>query len=272
MSEVSMTSINSEETYITNLELSLQPGNLKFEFSGKVSVFQIKSILDKFTNIMNISNAMNLPELKDNDNDLDVNDLDDNNLDDNGLDDNNSNNNNSDDDIPDLVDLPISNHIENQNISSIIYPVRGEIMYMDNLENSRETVLNGWRTFSSIMIKSSNQIPLNVNNPLHYRVVFPSVSVKFPEISVQSVVLPVEFQGHSYPVCSCPSYYFNNRIFVSSTRVHNGLCKHIKEALASAQIQWDIINWSNRPDNLPYLLKEEGLIEYQWIRSPTPNM
>lgn len=246
-----MSSINNEEKYITNLELSLKPGNFKFEFSGKVSVFEMESILDKFINLMNISNAMNIPEIKDNDND---NDLD---------------NNNSDDDIPDLEDLPIYNPIENQNISSIIYPVRGQIMSMeDNLDNSRETVLSGWRTFSSIMIKSFNQIALNENNPLHYRIVFPAVSVKFPEISAHTVVLPVEFKGHSYPVCSCPSYYFNNRRLVSD----NGICKHIKEVLLSANIQWNIINWSNRPDNLPYLLKEEGLIEYQWIRSPTPNM
>jgi len=242
-----MSSINNEETYITNLELSLKPENFKFEFTGKVSVFQIKSILNNFINVINISNAMNLPEIKDND------------LDDNDLNHNNSNNNNSGDDIPDLEDLPISNSTENQNISNIIYPVRGQIMSMDNLENSKETLLNGWRTFSSILIKSSNQ-----NSP--YRIVFPVVSVKFPEISVYTVELPVEFQGHSYPVCSCPSYYFNNHNFT------NGMCKHIKEVLVSANIQCNLINWSNRPDNLPYLLKEEGLIEYQWIRSPSPNM
>jgi hypothetical protein len=235
-----MSSINSEERHITNLELSLKPGNFKFEFSGNVSVSQLRSILNKFINVMNISNIIKLPEIKDNDFDDVIPDLE-------HLPIVNPIENHIENPIENPIENHIENPIENQNISSIIYPVR-------------ECPNLGWATFSSIVIESLNRISIC------YRIVFPAASVKFPEITVNNGVLPVVFQGHSYPVCSCPSYYFNNR------QNSIGKCKHIDEALDAVDIQWALINWSNRPDNLPYLLKEEGLIEYQWIRSPSPNM
>ena len=131
---------------------------------------------------------------------------------------------------------------------------------------NRDTVIIAWRTFSSIMIEMSASRYQCANSLrfhyLYYRIVFPDSNIDFPEISLLNRELPELLQGHSYPVCSCPAYYYNN-----NNRI-NGSCKHIDEALKSLNIESNTINWSNRPEYLPYLLKNIGLNEYEWVDVP----
>jgi hypothetical protein len=245
----------SEESKITYLKISLTPGNAVFDFAGNVSVLEARSLLDDFREVTNVTNVINIPEIKENENVYPIND------------------NEIDEDIPDLEDEG-GNIVENnneQNVSVMRYPVRGQTMSLTGIRHHSETVMHGWRTFSSIMIESSKPRVMHGHNLTHYRIVFPALSANYPELTVNNGGVPELFKGHSYPVCSCPSYYFRSyTISANNVRV-NGLCKHIDEALASANIATDTINWTNRPDNMPYLLKTEGLNEYQWIPVPSQN-
>ena len=259
----------SEESKITNLKITLTPGNAVFYFAGNVSVLEARSLLDNFrdmskasialppraSDVTNVTNVMNLPEIKENENVYPINDDE------------------LDEDIPDLEDEG-GNIVENnneQNVSIMRYPVRGQTMSLNGIRHHGETVMHGWRTFSSIMIESSEPRVMYGHSLTHYRIVFPALSANYPELTVNNGGMPGLFQGHSYPVCSCPSYYFRSyTISANNVRV-NGLCKHIDEALASANIATDTINWTNRPDNMPYLLKTEGLNEYQWVPEPSQN-
>jgi hypothetical protein len=246
----------SEESKLTNLKIILTPENVVFNFSGNVSVSEARSLLDIFRDLINVTNVINLPEIKENENVYPINDDE--------LDYN---------DIPDLENED-GNIVENnneQNVSIMRYPVRGQTMSLNGIRHHGETVMHGLRTFSSIMIKSSEPRVMYGNNLTHYRIVFPALSDNYPELTVNNGTIPRLFQGHSYPVCSCPSYYFRSYTISANNVGVNGLCKHIDEALASANIATDTINWTNRPDNMPYLLKTEGLNEYQWIPVPEQN-
>ena len=237
----------SEVNKITNLKIILTPGNSIIHFTGNVSVVEARSLLDKFKDITNFTNVMNTREIKEN-NDVKIAENIDNNAE-------NINNNEIKDEIIDLED--------NDDFVFSRYQIIGQPMPLNNIDVI--TVTNSWRTFSSILIESS-QPRVPYRNKLSYRILFPYINnTNFPEISVNNGVLSELFEGHSYPVCSCPSYYYRSYTIQYNNIRLNGLCKHIDDALKSLNIETKNINWLNRPDNLPYLLKTEGLNEYQWL-------
>ena len=46
------------------------------------------------------------------------------------------------------------------------------------------------------------------------------------------------------------------------------MCKHIDEILHTIGADTENINWSLRKDYLPFLMKQKGLEEYQWVPNP----
>ena len=152
------------------------------------------------------------------------------------------------------------------NQSVMRYPVRGT-MTLGNMTSNRNAILQAWNTFSSIKVKSSQQ--RSVNNQLvnYYRVVFPETKNGFPGVIMNDLNanIPLILQGHSYPVCSCPAYHYKSYEFLSQGTHIRKICKHVVEALLVANIPFESINWENRPDELPELLQNEELDEYQWM-------
>ena len=146
-------------------------------------------------------------------------------------------------------------------------------MSLNNLRYNGDVVNQAWRTFSSVMIESSQPRNMYGRRLTLYRVIFPPSGFAYEQLSLMNTAedIPQVFQGHGYPVCSCPSYHFKSyKITVNGNRVP-GLCKHIDEALSAANIDATAINWLNRPDDLPHMLRTEGITEYQWVPEPSHN-
>jgi len=254
----------NNEGKVTNLTFSLRSGKdteqkqctkAEFDFKGSISVDDASKLVQNFRDV--VSEFEECQDVPMNDGDESTE---------------------SDDDLPDLVEElgPVVEIIpheedeqkENENPSVMRYPVRGNAMSLNNLRYNGNVVNNAWRTFSSVMVESSQPRNMYGHRLTHYRIVFPPAGFTFNQLSSMNGDVSDIFQGHGYPVCSCPSYnYKSYKISVNGIRVP-GLCKHIDEALAAANIDATAINWLNRPDNLPFLLKGEELNEYQWVPHP----
>jgi len=258
----------NNEGKVTNLTFSLSSGEsgekkqctkAEFDFKGSISVDDASKLVQNFRDV--VSEFEECQDVQMND------DGDDESTE-------------SDDDLPDLVDdiEPVIGIIpreedeqkenDNEDPSVMRYPVRGNAMSLNNLRYNGNVVNEAWRTFSSIMVESSQPRNMYGHRLTHYRIVFPPSGFTFNQLSLMNGDVPDIFQGHGYPVCSCPSYnYKSYKITVNGIRVP-GLCKHIDEALAAANIDATAINWLNRPDNLPFLLRGEELNEYLWVPQP----
>lgn len=62
-----------------------------------------------------------------------------------------------------------------------------------------------------------------------------------------------------FPVCSCPSYYYN------SEKKNKGACKHVDKVIS--ELENINLNWNERPPKLPLKMKQLGIDEFQWITS-----
>lgn len=118
------------------------------------------------------------------------------------------------------------------------------------LHNYKELLVTNIRNFLQLTVQGST------NN---YKVMFPRIRDGFPAISMRNNrSLPPLLMGNSYPVCSCPSYYYKGY------RQGKGGCKHIHGIFEVAGIDFTHINWDTRPDDLPVLLYNEGHQEYRY--------
>jgi hypothetical protein len=172
-----------------------------------------------------------------------------------------------DDELPELISDDDENvSIISNNLSHMLYPIRGLPVLLDRIVNYKYNILKAWKTYSSVLVSSSGVRNMYRHQLTNYRVVFHEVKENTFPLSLQSDVSnnPL-FRLHSYPVCSCPSYYFKNYRRYINNRLFTGLCKHIELLLQEINIDISKITWENRPDNLPLLLKNEGLDEYRWI-------
>ena len=107
----------------------------------------------------------------------------------------------------------------------------------------QEKILQAWRRFSSIGVYGSDGIA-------YYRIVFPK-ALSLPLINSNNPV----FNEHSYPCCSCKSFYYGR-----------AFCKHIKWLLQSIDIPIEEISEIELQDVKLQVLEEmQGFDEYQWI-------
>ena len=232
-----------------------------FNLNGNLNVNETKSLVDKFKFIASKIHSdnrtpvnFNISEIENN-NDPDPILLNDENVGDENVNDENEqplNHENVDNENMDNVD-----------ISRMKYPVRGYVILLNeignnlNIRHALDDIRNAWQTFSSILVKGSNPSP--------YRVVFPAIGRMFPNITYNVHVAPDVFHGHSYPVCSCPSYHYKSYKISYNGVERIGTCKHINAVLTAIDVNINVINWLNRPDNFPYILHTEGLNEYAWV-------
>lgn len=257
----------SNEGKVTNLTFSLRSGKdhenklctkAEFDFKGNISVEEATTLVSNFRDVVT--------EFEENANDAPMSSNSSESSESNG------NSEHNGDELPDLIeeDDETEEEKEEENPSVMRYPVRGNAMSLNNLRYNGDTIKNAWRTFSSIMVESSQPRHMYGHRLTHYRIVFPPAGFTFNQLSLINSTgnVPDIFQGHGYPVCSCPSYnYKSYKITINGIRVP-GLCKHIDEALASANIDATAINWLNRPDDLAYRFKND-LNEYQWVPQPS---
>jgi hypothetical protein len=234
----------------------------EFNFSGEISVGQAAKLVNNFKDLtfslsenetknvsetINVPITNNFPEMKNN----------------SGLEEkkNVEEETDSDDEMPELDSDNENFHSGDRNISNMLYPIRGIPILLNNVGHYRSNILNAWKTYSSVVVTSSEVRDIYGHQLTHYRVVFPAEKRNTFPLSYQCNKSSL-FRMHSYPVCSCPAYYFNNN------RLLTGMCKHIYSLLLAIGIDISKITWENRPHNLPLLLKNEGLDEYKWIPQP----
>ena len=249
---------------VTMLHFSLTSNNdntnitsAKFNFSGDISVNQVTNLVNNFKNI---TNGLNHNEMK---------------------------NETVEETIPvsltGIESIPISltgiesipvnetvNENEDTDISSMVYPIRGSRIFLNNVEIYTSFILKAWNTYSSVVVKSSNVRYIYGQELTYYRVVFPDVKENtFPLAVEGNLDLNSLYWQHSYPVCSCPAYYFKSYKKMINNQLVVGLCKHIDILLSISNIDVSKFAWNSRPDNLPLLLKNEGLYEYEWVPQET---
>ena len=139
------------------------------------------------------------------------------------------------------------------------YPIFGNVISFNYIKHSKEIIKSAWDRYGSVLIESQKPIKCENEIIFYYRVVFPTSSVQEMFLNEDSNVI---YLDRGFPICSCPSYYYNNEPYV-------GMCKHIYEILHTLGIDIEDINWSLRKDYLPFLMKQKGLEEYQWIPNPS---
>ena len=170
----------------------------------------------------------------------------------------------SDDDLMSLPELVDSNN------NDIHYPIQGNAMPLNHIQDNPDVIKRAFENNGSILVKPSS--PINRNGYLlnFYRIIFPSASFPFKKMTFTTENVPVIFQNYGYPICSCPAYYFKSYKHRQSgnNSLSTGMCKHIHEALTAIGLNSSIINWNERPDVLPFLMKQDGILEYQWVQLP----
>jgi hypothetical protein len=231
---------------VTMLHFSLTSNNdntnitsAKFNFSGDISVNQVTNLVNNFKNI---TNGLNHNEMK---------------------------NETVEETIP-VNETETVNVNEDTDISSMVYPIRGSTIFLNNVEIYTSFILKAWNTYSSVVVKSSNVRYIYGQELTYYRVVFPDVKENtFPLAVEGNLDLNSLYWQHSYPVCSCPAYYFKSYKKIINNQLVVGLCKHIDILLSISNIDVSKFAWNSRPDNLPLLLKNEGLYEYEWVPQET---
>ena len=231
---------------VTMLHFSLTSNNdntnitsAKFNFSGDISVNQVTNLVNNFKNI---TNGLNHNEMK---------------------------NETVEETIP-VNETETVNVNEYTDISSMVYPIRGSTIFLNNVEIYTSFILKAWNTYSSVVVKSSNVRYIYGQELTYYRVVFPDVKENtFPLAVEGNLDLNSLYWQHSYPVCSCPAYYFKSYKKIINNQLVVGLCKHIDILLSISNIDVSKFAWNSRPDNLPLLLKNEGLYEYEWVPQET---
>jgi hypothetical protein len=168
--------------------------------------------------------------------------------------------------VNETVDENEDTENEDNDISSMVYPIRGTTIFLNNVEIYTSFILKAWNTYSSVVVKSSNVRYIYGQELTYYRVVFPDVKENtFPLAVEGNLDLNSLYWQHSYPVCSCPAYYFKSYKKMINNQLVVGLCKHIDILLSISNIDVSKFSWNSRPDNLPLLLKNEGLYDYEWI-------
>jgi len=155
----------------------------------------------------------------------------------------------SDDDLPDLVEDDIAEDGEHKD-----YAIEGTLNqgWADAIDGHVEVIRRAWRNFSSVMVTGRTK---------QYRVVFPAVDgSNFEAMTLTGGASTLD--GHSWPICSCEAYHY--RSFGRGRT--KGCCRHIT-ALLNAIIPGDVdkIVWDDRPECLPYHLKQRGVAGYEWV-------
>lgn len=155
------------------------------------------------------------------------------------------------------------------------YPVHGNAMSLNYIRHNRDVLQSAWDNHASVLIECSTPRNIYGHRLSYYKVVFPPAGGQFRQLACVTEDVPVVLQNHGYPVCSCPAYHFKSYKFwqgYNDTSI-TGMCKHVSEVLSSIGINASIINWQVRPDELPFVLKQEGVEEYQWVpNSPQPSV
>jgi len=152
------------------------------------------------------------------------------------------------------------------------YPIFGNVMSFNYIKHSKEIIKSAWDRYGSVLIESQKPIKCGNKTISYYRVVFPTSSVQEMSLNEDSNVI---YLDRGFPICSCPSYYYKSykySKYESDPYVNVscvGMCKHIDEILHTLGVDIEDINWSLRKDYLPFLMKQKGLEEYQWIPNPS---
>ena len=108
-------------------------------------------------------------------------------------------------------------------------------MSFNNIKYNENTIKDAWNTYSSIKIECSQPINIHGHCLTHHRIVFPTAGNEFP------LVANISSNTYSYPICSCPSYYFKSYETQINGIITKGLCKHIHEILNTINIDVNII-------------------------------
>lgn len=159
---------------------------------------------------------------------------------------------------PDVRPVPLN--LENEEVKEEFpenYKVYGNAMSSGNIPFNEEFIKEAYLEGGSLLIKASQPIWRNGQLLSYYRVVFPDADGQ--HILLKDHALPENYMGKGYPVCSCPSYVFQNH--------KKGYCKHIEKCLEAINLSVNDIVWENFPSNLPLKMKHSGLEEYQWVPS-----
>jgi hypothetical protein len=150
------------------------------------------------------------------------------------------------------------------------YPVHGNAMSLNYIRHNQDVLQSAWDNHASVLIECSAPRNMYGHRLSYYKVVFPPAGGQFRQLACVTEDVPVVLQNHGYPVCSCPAYHFKSYKFWQGYNdpAITGMCKHVSEVLSSIGINASTINWQVRPDELPFVLKQEGVEEYQWVPNP----
>lgn len=153
----------------------------------------------------------------------------------------------------------------NEELEDNNYHIVGNVMSFNYIKHSKENIKSAWDRYGSVLIES--QKPIKCGNKIisYYRVVFPTSSVQEMCLNEESDVI---YLDRGFPICSCPSYYYKSYKYRYNNEDYVGTCKHIDEILHTLGADTENINWYLRKDYLPFLMKQKGLEEYQWIPNP----
>lgn len=110
-----------------------------------------------------------------------------------------------------------------------------------------DTILKAWHRCTGVDVKGRTK---------KYRVVFPSVQDSTPFGPIYLYDSKMADSLHSWPICSCESYYYRT-IYC---------CRHIRALLDIIKPRfYDQIDWSRKPNNLPAIMRDYGVERFQWI-------
>lgn len=150
------------------------------------------------------------------------------------------------DNIPETIDNSDNSTQEG------LFPIYGDPMTIQQISSDNRHIKEyAWDQGKSIKL---------VGNQQTYRIVFPLADQKFNTMCLLGNNTNELFNRHSYPVCSCRGYHYNN------SKKYPNRCKHV-ECVIMFLFQRDmkIIDWSKRDPGVTKLLKNTGLEEFQWV-------
>lgn len=228
----------SNEEKVTGLTFSISSGvneenryfsNSNFNFSGNMSIDNAEKLVNNFKDIFS-----------EHDNKYTDND------------------NKSENESKNLHEIKEDSLLESSEELEDNYPIFGNAMSFYYIRHVKEIIKSAWDRYGSLLIE-----PQQTNS--YYRVVFPTASVQEMSLNENSDVI---YLNRGFPICSCPSYYYKSYKYRYNHEDCVGSCKHIDEILRTIGTDTGNINWSLRKDYLPFLMKQKGLEEYQWVPNP----
>lgn len=216
-----------------------------FEFAGSISIEDARNLINNFKEVYSDVNNLN----------QNIHSI----TDEHKI--NYSPDSSSDDENIPITELASSRVNSENNGYQLTNTVIGNYILNNNIRNEHDTMCEAWNSFTSFLIEPSRPITIHGKRIRFYKIYFPKVSHLFSQIKFLAPQLPIQLINHGYPVCSCPAYYYKSYYHNNK----NGACKHIIEALSTLQLNFYNIDWNNRPNNLPSIMKENGIEHYEWV-------